>query len=145
MKYLLTRYVSDTSTIEEDLELFDTKDEIARCIVDTRWLTKKTFDSEHFKGSIINPEDCWKRNPEVVRRAKARELIKTMEDLQKTNNYGMLMWEVGYDWYEVEDDYKFIKGGFTRPEDSSLYDALYDPMTGESYMSTIGHVPGYRD
>ena len=144
MKYILTlrEWTLGGEPIEEDYKEFGTKDEVARYIVNTRWFTKKNFDSEHFKGKVIRSEDCWKKRPYLLKRAKARELIKTMEDLQKTKDYEMLLWSTGYDWYEVEDDYDAWGKYFM---DESLYEALYDPLTGLSYESTIGHVPGYRD
>ncbi len=145
MKYLLTdknEYDFGPQAPEEDVGLFESEDAIARHIINTVWLYKDAFDSPYFKDKVIRPEDCWKRNPEVVRKAKARELIQTMEDLKNLKNYDMIMWELTYDWYEVEDNYTCTGRRFM---DSSLYEALYDPTTGYSYMSTIGHVPGYRD
>ena len=128
--------------MEEDFQLFDTKDEIVRFIINTCWLTKRSFDSEHFKDKLINPEDCWKKHPEVVKRAKTRELIKTMDDLRKTKDYDMLMFELGYEWYKVDDKYRCVGRHYM---DSGLYEALHDPITGLRYEDTIGHVPGYRD
>ena len=62
MKYILTlrEWTLGGEPIEEDYKEFGTKDEVARYIVNTRWFTKKNFDSEHFKGKVIRSEDCWK-------------------------------------------------------------------------------------
>ena len=145
MKYLLTgkdEYSFGPEAPEEDLGLFETEDAIAQYIINTAWLYKESFDSPYFKDKVIRPEDCWKKNPQVVRRAKARSLIKTMEDLKNLVNYDRIIWDLTYEWYEVEDDYRCTGRHFM---DSSLYEALYDPITGHSYMSTMGYVPGYRD
>ena len=108
MKYLLTgKNECDfgPDAPEEDVGLFKPEDAIAQYIVNTAWLYKESFDSLYFKDKVIRPEDCWKKNPRVVRRAKARSLIKTMEDLKNLVNYDMIIWELTYKWYEVEDDY----------------------------------------
>ena len=108
MKYLLTgkdEYSFGPEAPEEDLGLFETEDAIAQYIIDTVWLYKESFYSPYFKDKVIRPKDCWKKNPRVVRRAKARSLIKTMEDLKNLVNYDMIIWELTYNWYEVEDDY----------------------------------------
>ena len=148
MKYLLT-YKDEENCIdemgwpppEEDLELFDTEEELVAYLVteltfnDLQFLDSPYFDKKFTAKELWKPpKDQW------VRKSVVRTLVKTLEDLE--NLSVDIRVYTTFDWYEVEDDYT-LTGRHHMSE--GLYDALYDPISGHSYMSTIGHVPGYRD
>ena len=151
MKYLLT-YVDEmhwtdmggvggvSPLPEEDLDLFDTEEDLVAYIIPGLTFSKESFSSPYFDVKFTAEDCCKPPRDKWVRKTVVRKLLKTLEDLK--NLTPDIQVETTYKWYEVEDDY--ILEGRLHMSDG-LYNALYDPTTGYSYMSTIGHVPGYRD